>query len=165
MTEIDFLGVTLDVCPATGGIWFDQGELGRIRSASAEHFAHLDSLAIPNPEALEMPDGLEKLCPSCGTALEPYRFMVTSSIVLDTCNRCGGVFVEEGELDAMHDFIAAKAAGRGLPSGTCKEATERAAAALAIISTQQVDSKRKSEGICGVFRILASPVPWLRRII
>ena len=165
MTEIDFLGVTLDVCPATGGLWFDQGELGRIRAASAEHFAHLDALAIPNPDILEVPEGLEKLCPECGTALEPYRFMVTSSIVLDTCNRCGGVFVEEGELDAMHDFIAAKAAGRGLPCGTSKEATERAAAALAMISTQSADTKKKSEGICGVFRILASPVPWLRRII
>lgn len=107
MTEVFFLGVTLDICNTSGGIWFDQGEFGRIRNAATRHMEELDHLVKPGDgEKKPLPQQL--LCPSCATPLEGYSYLGSSPIMLDTCSGCGGIFVEDGELKKICEFLESR---------------------------------------------------------
>lgn len=163
MTQFDFLGVQLDFCPETGGIWFDQGELGRIRAASAEHFAHLDALVVPEVGDTKLHGRMQKLCPNCALPLEPFTYQLCSPVTLDTCDSCGGVFAEDGELTAIYEYLAQIARGRGVPATPTNEAVERAAFAFAEMSGDQARAEQKATALGGIFRILMAPVR--RRIL
>lgn len=103
MAEREFLGVEVDVCPATGGIWLDPGELGRlIRAAPGELKAVDDAV---KPEGQPPQPHTSRRCPVCRIPLYRYRYLQTSEIVLDGCEECGGVFVEDGELGAIAGLL------------------------------------------------------------
>lgn len=98
------LGVTIDVCPACAGIWFDADELTRLNSIDDEILPRIDSLY--QPEITEYEPPWERRCPVCHEPLHPYRYLYTSNIELDSCNRCGGVWVDNGELEKMNRVLS-----------------------------------------------------------
>lgn len=97
------LGVTIDVCPACAGIWFDEGELVRLHQLDDEILPRIDSLYQPQVTSYDPP--WERLCPNCRQPLRPYNYLYTSNIRLDTCEQCGGVWVDNGELEVMHRVL------------------------------------------------------------
>ncbi|MFN7016976.1 MAG: zf-TFIIB domain-containing protein [Fimbriimonadales bacterium] len=97
------LGVTIDVCPACAGIWFDEGELTRLNQLDDEILPRIDSLYQPQVTSYDPP--WERLCPNCREPLRSYNYLYTSNIRLDTCERCGGVWVDNGELEVMHRVL------------------------------------------------------------
>ena len=155
MNTLEFLGVTLDICPTTGGIWFDQGELGRIRAATAEHFHTLEEVAEPNVEPIPtLPRS--RLCPVDATQLETFRYLACTNIELDSCPQCGGVFVEEGELARMHAFLAERAEKRGLP-------VARTAEAVAIMESESIGCVGNAKGVAAMFQVMSIRThPWTR---
>lgn len=97
------LGVTVDVCPTCAGIWFDADELNRLY--------HMDPLIFPTIEQRYQPvverynPPWERLCPACREPLYRYHYLYTSSIELDGCDQCGGVWVDHGELSKMEQVL------------------------------------------------------------
>ncbi len=115
--------VRLDGCPACKGIWFDDGELARIAthlpgnappSATSAHAAAA-VLASRPCSACGQPNAVEAVtCWACGEALTagnsapncpvcelPMQPLAAERVTLDGCLRCGGVFLERGELGAL----------------------------------------------------------------
>lgn len=124
MRRIEFNGIELDVCPDTGGIWFDQGELGDLLHGSREDVEALDEAAKPEGR-IDVDSRTEstRYCPRCNVPLYRYRYLHSTPIELDGCEGCGGVFVDDGELGAIA-AVARRVGGRRL-------LPEEAAAALA----------------------------------
>jgi len=102
---------TLDGCGRCGGIWFDAGEVDRLRhlgvraieaevalkpEAYRKRCGACDASYLRNADrcpACRAPNLLR--CPSCAELLEPVR---TGSAKLDACRRCRGVWFDSVEL-------------------------------------------------------------------
>lgn len=98
------LGITIDVCPTCAGIWFDQDELTRITQIDPEILPQLDQLYQPVVHSYDPP--WEKLCPVCREVrLRPYHYLYNSDIELDECVSCGGIWVENSELEKMASVL------------------------------------------------------------
>ena len=103
MERAEFKGMSLDVCPECAGIWFDSGELGKLSKAGEHAMQQADHSHRPR-ELHAAPTLAQKLCPQCDRPMMEYRFQYTSEVLLDTCERCGGIWVEDGELEQMVRF-------------------------------------------------------------
>lgn len=97
-------GVQYDVCPQCAGVWFDADELR--------------TLMANNPMAPEMIDDEEKpavqqqqhgpsslLCPVCQEPLQHYHYLYNSPIMLQICEKCGGLWVQHGELTQIEHWL------------------------------------------------------------
>lgn len=149
MTTIEFLGVHLDVCPTSGGIWFDEGEFGRIRKA-VERLPELEGMAQPQVESV--PDRVHRPCPNCASPLYTYRFLYSTPVMLDGCETCNGMWVDEGELEAMAEALAL--------SRMPPKLNEEAAIALAEMEQQSALTERRSKAVGWLFRIAMMPRYW-----
>ncbi len=87
-------GFRLDRCDRCGGTWLDYGEL----VPAAE-----DPLLPPeSPEPPPDPDADRRSgpCPRCGIALR-QALAPEGGFHVDRCPRCGGIFLDRGELTAI----------------------------------------------------------------
>jgi len=83
-------GVVVDFCEKCSGIWFDKNEL-----------AHYIELSMDIPEITRMKKSARKtdlLCPRCEGTLEELPFSTKTNILVDRCEKCGGIFFDSGEL-------------------------------------------------------------------
>ncbi len=83
-------GVVVDFCEKCSGIWFDKNEL-----------AHYIELSMDIPEITRMKKSARKtdlLCPGCEGTLEELPFSTKTNILVDRCEKCGGIFFDSGEL-------------------------------------------------------------------
>jgi Zn-finger nucleic acid-binding protein len=111
MGPVDHVGLHLDVCPECAGIWFDRGELVELERSAPEEMDRLDAQFLPELEIVA-PAPRRRLCPVCQTALETHRYAYDSPVMIDACPKCGGVFVEDRELQAMHEAVSDELRGR-----------------------------------------------------
>ncbi len=95
-----FMGVSLDVCGECAGIWFDDGELRALAAAAPQVLAILDEQHTPALELLNVDNSL-KHCPRCASRLDSFRYAYDSTVVIDGCPKCHGVFVEDQELEGI----------------------------------------------------------------
>lgn len=94
----------MDVCQSCTGVWFDEGELGKVvNSGDSTHFKEFSSDS--RPEGIEA-SHLQRRCPKCGDVLTSYHYQYTSPIILDCCDECGGIFVDPGELNEIDAYKA-----------------------------------------------------------
>ncbi len=147
MRTVQFLGVDLDVCPTTGGIWFDEGEFGRMRRA-INQLPQLEGLAQPEVEN-QSHRGV-RMCPNCGTALDSYRFLYSSPVELDGCGRCNGMWVDDGEIDAM---VAVLQRSKSAPP-----LTEEAAQAIAQMGVESEASIGRAQAVTALIQLAVTPV-------
>jgi Zn-finger nucleic acid-binding protein len=83
-------GVVVDFCEKCSGIWFDKNEL-----------AHYIELSMDIPEITRMKKSARKtglICPRCEGNLEELPFSTKTNILVDRCEKCGGIFFDPGEL-------------------------------------------------------------------
>lgn len=52
-------------------------------------------------------------CPKCGGAMEQYD---RNHVIIDQCERCGGIFLDRGELERLVEGEAGYYGGHGGPS-------------------------------------------------
>ena len=107
MTPKKFGDVEVDVCPETGGIWLDGGELDQL----SEWFHDGDEFqaaAQGHTEELSH-DITESPCPRCETptmvgyelpCVEEYQ-----KITLDICPKCFGIWIDGPELAGIRDIM------------------------------------------------------------
>ncbi len=100
LSPLQIFGVTVQVCPRTGGIWFSEESLGQIKHAREDSLKELDEMTAPPTEVIC--DESQKLaCPFDGTLLLKYRYMGRADVILEQCLNCGGIWVPHHELDKM----------------------------------------------------------------
>ena len=77
--------VELDRCTFCKGLWFDGGELQRV----------LGKKMAPTLDA----GATSRSCPACLVAMTPA---VLGGLRVETCIKCKGIFLDEGELVALN---------------------------------------------------------------
>jgi Zn-finger nucleic acid-binding protein len=97
-------GVHLDTCRKCAGIFFDDGEIATVKRQSPIALSELDSLIEPEEAGDAFRHEKVRLCPACSTTMTAYRYMYSSPVVLDACENCGGIWVENGELRMMAEY-------------------------------------------------------------
>jgi Zn-finger nucleic acid-binding protein len=103
MDDLVFRNIHLDDCPQCGGIWFDDGELKKVQSMGDELcLQSLEDKAHPNKSVINQ-EREAKMCPVCNERLTPYKYMYSSDVILDECDNCYGVWVQDGELEKMQE--------------------------------------------------------------
>jgi len=104
MFTVEYDGVELDMCAECGGVWLDTGELETILGTGRGG----DASAPAKPKGEKLLD-----CPVCVAKLAKDTYGSTD-IVVDRCPHNDGVFLDEGELQAIQEHYAkAGDAGEG----------------------------------------------------
>lgn len=85
-------------CRSCGGLWFPSGQLAELLSRDG---ASVDSVEDKHGASGPVDEPVVFSCPACSCALDRYRYQYTSPVVLDGCPKCGGVFVQDEELNAI----------------------------------------------------------------
>lgn len=90
--EIDVFGpnILIDVCPKCKGVWLDKGELQKLlkdRKLSNFLTKHIGTKS-KSP----------MVCPRCGNTMDIES---VEDIDVDVCLLCGGVWLDEGELEEL----------------------------------------------------------------
>lgn len=88
--------MALDLCAACGGIWFDKDELDRYLDAKS---ACVSAPAGAKPAA---PAGTLK-CPRCALDMAKGPAPGNPKVVVDSCPKCAGLWLEAGEAEAAAD--------------------------------------------------------------
>ena len=115
MNQMQFRGIVLDDCPQCGGIWFDDGELCKlIKSDDNLAMASLECKCAKSP-VVDIRERAQKLCPNCDERLTPYKYAYSSDVVLDECDKCFGVWIQDGELQQIDSYLHEHA--QDLPPG------------------------------------------------
>jgi len=113
MSQRSFFGVLLDTCQHCAGIFFDEGEVCQIRErGGVRAFDELDSMIQPEPghEDATGHDGRD--CPACHQTMRRFRYLYSSPVVLDSCDGCGGIWIDNGELQQMREYMESAKDGR-----------------------------------------------------
>lgn len=100
-----FQSVEIDKCPQCAGIYFDDLETTELRSHGIEAFEQLDSLVVPTVQADPFEGERLRGCPGCGEEMAKYRYLYSSPVMLDSCLGCGGIWIQDGELKAMAEYV------------------------------------------------------------
>lgn len=87
----------LDKCFVCSGVWFDSGEL---KKYFAEKITIVDSPPIP-PEMKNELDRKTGKCPRCGIDMIKKAAPKDPSIVIDFCEKCKGIWLDNTEIDEL----------------------------------------------------------------
>ena len=87
--------IEVDLCPSCGGLWLDKGEIERLGKTSSTEVDGLREALTGGAQAgvSETPTS----CPACPGKLREVR---VGRVIVDVCGKCGGLFLDRGELDA-----------------------------------------------------------------
>jgi Zn-finger nucleic acid-binding protein len=99
--------VTVDVCKQCAGVFFDEGEINRLRLDGNNAMVELEDAIVPSDAHVEFKVLKEtpRACPNCRNPMDKMRYLYNSPVMLDSCSKCGGVWVEDGELRSMRDVL------------------------------------------------------------
>lgn len=100
MTQKNLGGVTVQVC-AEGckGIWFECGELAKLDEVNEGVGQALrDALAAPRTNDANRAD---LTCPKCQISMHHHLYEGEKEVNIDECDKCGGIFLDSGELKAI----------------------------------------------------------------
>ena len=101
LTQVKADGVTIDVCQGgCGGLWFDAFELRRFDEPGEEEGQIL--LDIEKDASVRVDRARRYHCPACGDVVLMRHFWSPKrEIEVDECPKCGGMWLDTGELGAI----------------------------------------------------------------
>jgi hypothetical protein len=109
LNGLDYQGVHIETCPACGGDWLDAGELGAIVHARKMQFNEQECLAMAQAAKITGVKlttlNRQITCPRCGSATHPVNYGEDSGIIIDKCARCGGVWLDKGEIEKIQELV------------------------------------------------------------
>jgi Zn-finger nucleic acid-binding protein len=88
-------GIEVDLCPACGGLWLDQGEIEKLGQTARPDIDDLRR-ALTGGDQAGLSDATSA-CPRCSGNLSEVKL---GRVLIDYCKKCKGVFLDKGELDA-----------------------------------------------------------------
>lgn len=97
MEEISFAGIELDSCPFCSGCWLDAEEVSQMTRSRGNAKLRVE-LTSPSKSDLN--------CPRCRPhhAMQVGPHVDIATLQLDQCTRCGGVWLDRGELTTLLSF-------------------------------------------------------------
>ena len=101
LTERTAGALTADICEAgCGGVYLDRFELSRVDEATeVEGEALLEWAAAEQGGRRKRPDHDKRYhCPRCEMIMMRHQFKPQIPIMVDTCPKCAGVWLDQGEL-------------------------------------------------------------------
>jgi len=113
LSSMTVADVTVDVCRGgCGGIWFDHLELAKLDDrdeAAGEALLGVERDPAARPAAGAGPRG----CPRCGhAAMSRHFYSPKRAVEVDECPRCGGFWLDAGELATIRAQYATEAERR-----------------------------------------------------
>jgi Zn-finger nucleic acid-binding protein len=103
-----FRHLTYDTCDKCGGMWLDKGELNKI-ALQTPGSVEACSVETLHAELKISPHSYEPFPPKClrcqDQAMVKMHFMGEARILLDYCDKCGGIWVDGGELTKINQYI------------------------------------------------------------
>ncbi len=116
LAEMQVGEVSVDVCKACGGIWFDAFELQRVdqeKEAAGERL-----LQIPRDPEVVVDPSRKRECPRCdGVKLHRHFFSAKRRVQVDQCPGCAGYWLDADELAAIRAEKNAEARLEDLQEG------------------------------------------------
>ncbi len=103
MTEIASDDSTLQRCSQCGGLWIDSADLNRV-------LLHANLPALSALGGYVNPDEIAGMCPACNVDLVSVEGGDKRSLHYDTCESCGGIWLEGPDEDEIAETIDWKAA-------------------------------------------------------
>jgi Zn-finger nucleic acid-binding protein len=103
MTEIPTDDSTLQRCSTCGGLWVDVPDLNRI-------LLHGNLPVLSAVGGYVNPDEIAGMCPACNVDLVAVEGGEKRSLHYDTCESCGGIWLEGPDTDEIAETIDAATA-------------------------------------------------------
>lgn len=101
LARVEILGMVLDKCHKCDGIWCDHEELDKLRDSKIEGIEEALERKYGDPEYKDgQPEGYMR-CPKCGGRLMRQSYTYGNPVSIDRCRECFGVWLDDGELDAI----------------------------------------------------------------
>jgi Zn-finger nucleic acid-binding protein len=100
-----FQGLEVDLCPKCGGLWLDRGEITRAARLPEKELARLRSLLTGKSGPPPVPTESIAPCPACPGKLSE---VLLGAVHVDYCDRCQGIFLDKGELEAAVEAVHAR---------------------------------------------------------
>jgi len=101
-------GVFTDACPKCKGMFLDRGELEKIEEVRerdwSEMAGRMPDVIAGAFERARQKAGSEILCPRCGSEMETREYAYCSLVMINKCVRCGGIWLDGGEIEALEIF-------------------------------------------------------------
>jgi Zn-finger nucleic acid-binding protein len=103
LQPVQFGDVRLDVSPETGGVWFDLGEIGKLRRRSDPALKQLEQ-QFPGVKAVSETGPVSTMvCPNDGQPLTQHFYGENQTMPIYECVKCGGIWVDHNTLDKIAD--------------------------------------------------------------
>ena len=100
MEQATFETVTIDRCTQCHGLWFDEGELARLKKLPQSQ-----SLDIGNPAVGHKHNAIEDItCPRCQVPMKKTADIEQHHIWFETCPTCKGSFFDAGEFKDLKTY-------------------------------------------------------------
>ena len=102
LAAVSIAGVDLDKCHKCDGLWFDRGELERLRDSKMTEVEELLEQKYGDPQFEEGETDGYMRCPRCDDGrLQRYTYTYMHPVRIDRCSECLGLWLDDGELDAI----------------------------------------------------------------
>ncbi|BDG10099.1 zf-TFIIB domain-containing protein [Anaeromyxobacter paludicola] len=105
MAEISGDENTAQRCPDCGGLWIDAADLNRV-------LLHHNLRALSALGGWVNPDEIAGMCPACNVDLVAIEGGERKSLHYDTCESCGGIWLEGPDEDEIAETIEWKQAAK-----------------------------------------------------
>lgn len=97
-------GINIDICVNNcGGIFFDNQELQECSSPDTD-LSEITQI-LQDKNFMPVDETKTRLCPACNTPMAKTK---PFGVQIDTCYKCGGVFLDNKEFDKIHELIKPK---------------------------------------------------------
>ena len=106
MNPVTVMGVVIDVCVDSGGVWLDAGELGQLLQTATTNPAAISEFIKIIPQATTDHHAAPTDLPSPinGKPMAPDKMM---GITVGKCSESGGIWIDAGELKKIISSSAA----------------------------------------------------------
>lgn len=141
----------VDVCrDGCGGAWFDQFELQQVDNPG--EYAGADLLAMAPAADVRVDKAQRRNCPKCdGIVMARRFFSVRMDVEIDECPKCGGVWLDHGELAKVREQFDSDEEMQEAAAAHFSQVLGKEFAAMAAESKQDRQRARK---FANLFRFL-----------
>ena len=109
MRTIDYESVEIETCDRCEGEWLDHDELFKITVIRDKKFdaEHQDAIVRTTTIASVPLEDVDRviLCPKCGVDLDPRSYGGSSSIYIDRCSKCEGIWLDDAEIEKIQMLV------------------------------------------------------------
>lgn len=142
-----YKGVRVDECENCRGIFFDKGELEKVKNTTDPDTRWIDPVffAVTTPSALNKQ---QKDCPKCSVSMEPLQY-ASSKVTLNRCPNCQGVWLDHGEFSKIINYLTSLIA-----SETSSELADEVKRQLAQVFSPHKKESDELKDLMAVARLL-----------